>query len=126
MYLSINSPPPCVFPLNLLLASKGVASSIVHITGTSLCCVMPADLFLASFFFFLKGRLEPTILYTGQRETGNTGKAGEGLFSSSNLTDAVTTGSDRHTPSHSGHTLSYHTVWYSAVQCSGQEVVEKR
>lgn len=54
MYLSINSPPPCVFPLNLLLASKGVASSIVHITGTSLCCVMPADLFLASFFFFFE------------------------------------------------------------------------
>lgn len=115
--MSINSPPPCVFPLNLLLVPKGVASSIVHITGASLCCVMPADLFLASFF--LKGTLEPTILYTGQRETGNTGKAGEGLFSSSNLTDAVTTGSDRHTPSHSGHTLSYHTVWYSAVQWTG-------
>lgn len=95
-----------------------------HHRRLSLLCHASRFIF-SQFFFFLKGRLEPTILYTGQRETGNTGKAGEGLFSSSNLTDAVTTGSDRHTPSHSGHT-PFPTTQCGTVQCSGQEVVEKR
>ncbi len=71
------------------------------------CSVMPADLFSANF---LKGTLEPTILYMGQRETGSWGKLGRGLQLSGHHS-CGTKGSNRYSASNSGHTLP-------SIQCS--------
>ena len=77
------------------------------------CCVMPADLFSARF---LKGRLEPTILYKGPTESGVGGRGGGGvgvgLAVRPTSQPGGTKGCNRRTTSHSGHTL----IQCSAVQ----------